>query len=86
MQDNFVFFPLKAARVARNRSSIMHAVSYFAGGVNNISCIPFFAWQSRFAYDFHFFLHDECGVDAKYMQKIRIFFEFEFIFEKALDP
>jgi hypothetical protein len=58
--------PFKGCLGRSNRSSIVHAVSYFACGViDDTACIVyplsmtlthafFFAYHRRFAYDFHF--------------------------------
>jgi hypothetical protein len=55
--------PFKGCQGRSNRSSIVHAVSYFAYGVNDTACIVhavsmthfyFFAYHCCFAYDFHF--------------------------------
>jgi hypothetical protein len=47
--------PFKGCQGRSNHSSIVHAVSYFACGVNDTACIfNFFAYHSCFEYDFHF--------------------------------
>jgi hypothetical protein len=58
--------PFKGCQGRPNRSSIMHAVSYFACGVNDTACtvhvvsfkphafLIFVANHRCFAYDFHF--------------------------------
>jgi hypothetical protein len=46
--------PFKGCQGRSNRSSIVHAVSYIACGVNDTACIfNFFAYHRCFAYDFH---------------------------------
>jgi hypothetical protein len=61
--------PFKGCQGRSNRSSIVHAVSYFACGINDTACTVhdismtphapwhvyfFFASHRCFAYDFHF--------------------------------
>jgi hypothetical protein len=58
--------PFKGCQGRSNRSSIVHAVSYFACGANDIACtvyavsltpqafLNFFEYHRSFAYDFHF--------------------------------
>jgi hypothetical protein len=54
--------PFNGCQGRSNRSSIVHAVSYFACSVNDTACIfIFFAYHRCFAYDFHFFC--ACGVN-----------------------
>jgi hypothetical protein len=47
--------PFKGCQGRSNRSSILHAVSYFAYGFNDTAYIfNFFAYHRCFAYDFDF--------------------------------
>jgi hypothetical protein len=42
-------------KCCQGRSSIVHAVSYFACGINDTACIlNFFAYHRCFAYNLHF--------------------------------
>jgi hypothetical protein len=59
--------PFKGCQGRSNRSSIVHAVSYFVCVVNDIACIfNFFAYHRCFSYDFHISNVDflcACGVN-----------------------
>jgi hypothetical protein len=79
--------PFKGCLGRLNRSSIVHAESYFtvyAMSMTLHAFFNFFAYHPCFAYDFYLFQLFEQHLNI--FKKFEYLREFEFIFKKALAP